>query len=61
MAYVIAEPRPARVHRLRGLRPRASAIFGLDDLPEKWAHFARRNADFYQRKWPVSRVARVFR
>jgi NAD-dependent dihydropyrimidine dehydrogenase PreA subunit len=27
-----------------------SAIFVLDDLPEKWAQFAQRNADYFQRK-----------
>ena len=27
-----------------------SAIFASDDLPEKWAHFARKNADWYARK-----------
>jgi ferredoxin len=26
-----------------------SAIFALDDLPEKWANFAQINADFYQK------------
>jgi NAD-dependent dihydropyrimidine dehydrogenase PreA subunit len=25
-----------------------SAIFFVDDLPEKWAHFAKVNADWYQ-------------
>jgi NAD-dependent dihydropyrimidine dehydrogenase PreA subunit len=27
-----------------------SAIFALDDLPEKWAQFTERNAEYYQRK-----------
>lgn len=27
-----------------------SAIFSLDDLPEKWAHFAQLNADHYQKR-----------
>lgn len=27
-----------------------SAIFALDDLPAKWAEFAQRNADYYQRR-----------
>jgi NAD-dependent dihydropyrimidine dehydrogenase PreA subunit len=27
-----------------------SAIFALDDLPEKWAHFTSINADYYQKK-----------
>ena len=27
-----------------------SAIFALDDLPEKWAHFTAINADYYQKK-----------
>jgi ferredoxin len=27
-----------------------SAIFALDDLPEKWQHFAERNAAHYQRE-----------
>jgi len=27
-----------------------SAIFALDDLPEKWAHFAQINADYYKNK-----------
>ncbi len=26
-----------------------SAIFALDDLPEKWANFAQINADYYKR------------
>ena len=26
-----------------------SAIFALEDLPEKWAHFTQRNADYYQK------------
>ncbi|MGB9606001.1 MAG: 4Fe-4S dicluster domain-containing protein [Bryobacteraceae bacterium] len=26
-----------------------SAIFALDDLPEKWAHYARINAEYYGR------------
>jgi NAD-dependent dihydropyrimidine dehydrogenase PreA subunit len=26
-----------------------SAIFALDDLPEKWAHFAQRNATYFGR------------
>ena len=26
-----------------------SAIFALDDLPEKWAHFAQRNATYFAR------------
>jgi len=26
-----------------------SAIFTLDDLPEKWAHFAQKNAEHYGR------------
>lgn len=26
-----------------------SAIFAADDLPEKWAHFAEKNAAFYGR------------
>jgi hypothetical protein len=26
-----------------------SAIFALDDLPEKWASFAQLNTDFYQK------------
>jgi hypothetical protein len=27
-----------------------SAIFALDDLPEKWARFTQINADYYQKK-----------
>jgi len=27
-----------------------SAIFALYDLPEKWAHFAQINADYYKNK-----------
>jgi ferredoxin len=27
-----------------------SAIFALDDLPEKWSHFTQMNADFFGRK-----------
>jgi len=27
-----------------------SAIFALDDLPEKWAEFTERNAAYYQKK-----------
>ena len=27
-----------------------SAIFTLDDLPEKWAEFAQKNADYYQKR-----------
>jgi ferredoxin len=27
-----------------------SAIFIADDLPEKWTHFARKNADWYATK-----------
>ena len=27
-----------------------SAIFSLDDLPEKWANFTPVNADYYQKK-----------
>jgi ferredoxin len=26
-----------------------SAIFALDDLPEKWKHFTERNAQYYGR------------
>ena len=26
-----------------------SAIFALDDLPEKWAHFTPKNAEYYGR------------
>jgi len=26
-----------------------SAIFALDDLPDKWKSFAQRNADYYHR------------
>jgi ferredoxin len=26
-----------------------SAIFALDDLPEKWAHFTQINADYFKR------------
>lgn len=27
-----------------------SAILALDDLPEKWAHFAQKNANYYSGK-----------
>lgn len=27
-----------------------AAVFPKDDLPERWAHFANLNADFYQKK-----------
>jgi len=26
-----------------------SAVFALDDLPEKWSHFTARNAAYYGR------------
>ena len=39
MAYVIAEPCIGPV----------SAIFALDDLPEKWKSFAERNAKYFGR------------
>ena len=29
-----------------------SAIFALDDLPEKWAHFTQINADYFQKSEP---------
>jgi|SRR6516164_3888099 hypothetical protein len=32
-----------------------SAIIALDDLPEKWAHFTQRNADYYGRKFTLAR------
>ena len=33
-----------------------SAIFALDDLPEKWAAFAQKNAEYFGR-WPSNRSA----
>lgn len=27
-----------------------TAIFALEDLPEKWAHFTQKNADYYNIK-----------
>jgi NAD-dependent dihydropyrimidine dehydrogenase PreA subunit len=27
-----------------------TAIFALEDLPEKWAHFTQKNADYYKKK-----------
>jgi len=42
---------PVDVHRLAGLRAGlpVSAIFALDDLPEKWAEFTAKNAAYYGR------------
>jgi hypothetical protein len=37
------------MHRLWGLPVcPVSAIFALDDLPEKWRHYAELNADYVQ-------------
>jgi hypothetical protein len=41
MAYVIAEP-------CIGTKDTA-AIFALDDLPEKWTEFTKKNADYFGR------------
>jgi NAD-dependent dihydropyrimidine dehydrogenase PreA subunit len=27
-----------------------TAIFALEDLPEKWAHFTQKNADYFKQK-----------
>ena len=27
-----------------------TAIFALEDLPEKWAHFTQKNADYYKKE-----------
>ena len=27
-----------------------TAIFALEDLPEKWAHFVQKNADYYPKR-----------
>jgi hypothetical protein len=35
---------------MRRRAPPISAIFALEDLPENWAHFTARNAEYYQRK-----------
>jgi NAD-dependent dihydropyrimidine dehydrogenase PreA subunit len=34
-----------------------SAIFLIEDLPEKWAHFAKINTDWYARRESVSNEA----
>jgi len=40
------------MHRLRSVRPGLSgtAIFALEDLPEKWNSFTPINADWYAKK-----------
>ena len=47
----IALHRSGRMHRLRRLRARlpVSAIFALDDLPEKWKEYTERNAKYFGR------------
>ena len=49
MAYVITEP-------CIGTKDAAcvdvcpvEAIFALDETPDKWKHFAQKNAEFYQK------------
>jgi len=49
MAYVIAEPCiGTKDHACVDACP-VSAIFALDDLPEKWKSYAERNAKYFGR------------